>query len=202
MASFRSHLEKQGLLYHGEEPAVKAGVLPYYTDGEGARHYLVAAPKAMRNESDMVPFAPARGTRKQFGRDSTGRPLEALDMGRDAFPPGVQVKPESPQSAAIREAREELGVMLRHQQLERIGPVAYKGYGIHLFTADMRRPVVPGEALDSRAVAWMTMNDMRELSQLPVNHADRFNPEYLGLMEAIDQGIEQMMTQRKSRARA
>lgn len=178
---------------------MKAGVVPYYSDEQGILHYLVAAPKATRNEGDFVPFAPARGTRKQFGRDSTGRELEPLDMGRDAFPSGVVVKEENPVSAAIREAREELGITLRFHQLERIGPVAYKDYGIHLFAADMKRPVTPDDAPDSRAVAWMTMDDMRQRSELPENQAERFNPEYLPLMEAIDQGIQQSLAQRKVR---
>ncbi len=111
--------------FHDNAAVTKAGMLPFHH-----HHYLLAAPKPVRNPDDTVPFAIARGT----------------------VEPG-----ETPLQTALREAEEELGVPESHiVHLYDCGVLTYKGYGIHFVAAALKSRDGLLPARDSAACRWVT----------------------------------------------
>ena len=101
------------------------------------------------------------------------RPKGKQHAGLWEFPGGKVEVEENPALALIREAREELGIVLRPQDLQ---PLAFaddvvleagRGIVILLYTAEtwQGQPL----ALEGGAVAWFTLAEMERLAKPPLD---------------------------------
>lgn len=173
-------MRDNNLRYHAKTPVLKAGILPFSIHPT-ERLYLVAAPKAVRNTAEILPFAPARGTIRGLisgtWQDLRGADALALYHSATAIEPAPH--------AALQEAIEELGLMPEHiSTLLDMGVLSYKDYGIHFFAAHIPAhcPLVP--ARDSAQVEWMSLSNMQQHA-----HAGTFNAKYIPIIHAIDTAV-------------
>ncbi len=167
--------------YDGADFINKAGILPYYREGEET-HYLFASPKPVRHPGDLVPFAMARGTRrmKKDGEWVDIRNDGMIDKAKSGL---YEVEPLW--KTALCEGEEELGLEPKHVHvLHDCGVLSYKGYGIRFFAADVKECVPLIDAIDSHEVKWLTKNNVRLMIE-----DMSFNGRYESLFSAIDSAI-------------
>lgn len=171
--------------------AAKAGLLPFYRNVGGALHFLVAAPKAVRNPEDTPPYAIARGSRRVRLPDGAWSDLRSADAVGEAMQQGHEIEPAY--LTALDEGEEELGLpRAAVRQLYDGGILAYKDYGIHFFAAEIAEDTVLHPARDSASVRWVTLAEAIELAE-----KNAFSRGYLPLLAAwsaaLDGRVEQAL---------
>lgn len=178
MEPIQDHPALLALRYPGDF-ALKAGILPYRREGNGALRFLVAAPRPVKNLEDTVPFAIARGSRRMRIPGAEWADVRTEEAARQAREQGAEL--ESAHLTAVKEGEEELGLPPNAiRALYDCGILAYKDYGIHLFLAEMEEGSALLPARDSAATRWFGLEEAQEMVR-----DGRFNPGYLPLLEAM-----------------
>jgi hypothetical protein len=159
---------------------LKAGILPFYNNIEsGEIKYLIAKPKPVRNLSDSVPFAIARGTRRV--KSESGEMVDIRDEDTLAYAENNIDKIEPLWQTALAEAEEELGLIKDNiTQIYDIGVLQYKDYGIHFFSCEVKNLDDLIEAKDSKAVMWATEQEIYKMAE-----DGDFNKKYIPIFESI-----------------
>ena len=173
---------------HTQRPK-KSGILPYYRDATGTAHYLVHAPKPVRNPGDIVDFGIARGSRSLETPNGEWVDLRTQQEMDDA--PEEILVPEA--LTALVEAQEELGLSYENcKTLQDCGAWEYKDYIIHLYLTEVRDPddLVHlqdngYDQLDSAKIAWKTAEELREMTK-DTNKGRGFKEGYLPMIDTVD----------------
>ncbi len=171
----------------GDALILKAGILPFHIDTQsGEVKYLIAKPKPVRNPSDSVPFAIARGTRRVEAE--SGEMVDIRDAETIAYAENNPDRVELPWQTALIEAEEELG--LKEDNILRIydiGVLQYKNYGIHFFSCEVKSSDDLIEAKDSEAVIWATATEIHQMAEAGV-----FNKKYIPIFTAINKILDEI----------
>ena len=180
----------------------KAAILPFYFL-QGDPRYVVYAPVPQHEgeHGKLLPYQIARGTiQSEYRLD--GKPL-LLDMGRGRAPEKAEwIRDESPAEAALREAREEVGLPTEGiTKLYDCGKLPYQNprgvvYSLRVFLAQIAGPQVlafPDPYACAARLDAMTLEQARTLALIPESSTTfetrPFKPSYLTLLEALHETV-------------
>jgi ADP-ribose pyrophosphatase YjhB (NUDIX family) len=176
----------------------KAAILPFHFDGEKIRFVVYApVPQHEGEHGKLLPYQIARGTmRSEYTLD--GKTLW-VDMGRKRPPEGAQwVRDETPAEAAMREAKEEVGLPPEAiTTLYHCGRLPYQNprgtvYSLHTFLAripDASVLAFPDPYACAARLDGVTLSEAQELARIPEAETSfdtrPFKPSYLTLLEVL-----------------
>ncbi len=161
-------------------PITKVGVVPFYDDAGGVRHFLLHKPKPKRDAGADIPYGLCRGTRRYLedGQLIDARTPENLTS--------VQVENlEDYADTALCEAGEELGLTIKKEMLISLGDSIYESpnktpYSIHWFATKMDGLHGLRLAEDAAGTLWVTIEEAQAMAQ-----KGRFKSGYLEILNQV-----------------
>jgi ADP-ribose pyrophosphatase YjhB (NUDIX family) len=182
----------------------KAGILPFFLDGNKTPHFILYAPVPQHDgeHGKILPYQIARGTIRSEYRlnDKT----IWIDKGRNkSIPSGaIFMRDETPVEAALREAEEELGMPHNAPDvLYDCGELAYQNpkgvvYKLHMFLShikDASKLSHPDPYVCAARLNGITLEQAEELAKLPKEQATfesrPFKDTYLNLLRTLHDTI-------------
>lgn len=197
------HASTLKVMRFNAQKSEKSAILPFYLEHDNTPRYILYAPVPQHEGEHglILPYQIARGTIRAQYRE--GERLFWIDKGRRCA--GAQaewVRDESPVEAAVREAKEELGLPATGiETLYDCGRLPYQNprgtvYSLFVFLARIQGPSVldfPDPYACAARLNGATLAEAQELSKIPPEESSfdnrPFKASYLTLLEALHETV-------------